>query len=413
MPEFIEQIVKMVEPVERPLVEKSDRIRVLQMVTNLPVGGAQEHTLITIEKLDRKLFEVSLLCAPDGQWLERAQNIADLNLIFVNQLTRNIHLVNDLIAFIKIYQAIKKVKYDIVHTNSSKPGVLGRIAAKLAGVPVIVHTIHGFPFHDFMSPVWRNFLILIERFLSSISDKLITVSTLNLEKALRLRLAERCKFHNIYSGIDFAKFDIKIDPEQKKRELGIPKTEKIVGMVGRLSEQKAPLDLVKAMPEVLRFNDSVRFVMVGDGELREKTITLAKKLRVDSKLMILGFREDVPELLQIFDVFVLSSLWEGLARTLIEAMYVGLAVVATNVEGIPELVKDETTGILVPPKDIAALSKGIIAFLSDEKKAQKLGATARQQITDLFRADRMVHTLETVYKQALLEKGVRIPTTHA
>lgn len=386
------------------MADNQNRIRILHIITNLPVGGAQDNTLITVEKLDRSKYDVSLMCANQGRWVKRALAMKDLNVIFVNELTRRIHIFNDFIAFWKIYNIIKIQNFEIVHTHSSKPGFLGRIAAKLAGVPIIIHTIHGFPFHDFMNPLLKRFFIHVERFLSQLSDKLITVSTLNLEKAVKLRFANRRKFMNIYSGIDFEKFDVDVNPEAKRKDLRILNGEKIVGMVGRLSEQKAPLDFVKAIPEVLKVRQDVRFLLVGDGELREKTLKLSRKLHVDSQLTILGFREDVPELLHIFDVFVLTSLWEGLGRSLTEAMYTGRAVVATNVEGVPELVKNGETGILVEPKDVKSIAKGIISLLSDEKKAAKMGYAAAQRINESFRAGVMVRNLERVYQNLISAK---------
>lgn len=378
-----------------------EKIRVLHIITNLPVGGAQDNTLITVERLNRAKYEVSLLCSSEGEWQQRAQNIRNLNLIFVNELTRRIQIFYDVIAFWKIYCIIRRGGYDIVHTHSSKPGVLGRFAAKLAGVPVIIHTIHGFPFHDFMNPVKKGVFIFLERICSKLTTRLITVSQLNLEKAVKLKLAKRSRFVNIYSGIDFDKFDTPIDPVSKKQEMGLLNGEKIVGTVGRFSEQKAPLDFIRAIPHVLDKRNDVCFVMVGDGELKPKMTQLAGELGLASKLKILGYREDIPEILQIFDVFVLSSLWEGLGRSLTEAMYASLPVVATAVEGVPELVKHDETGILVPPRDVSAIAGGILSLLEDEQKAQSLGKAAKQKITDAFRADVMVKRLEEVYQNML------------
>ncbi|MCG8607097.1 glycosyltransferase, partial [bacterium] len=199
------------------MVGKGGRIGILHIITNLPVGGAQDNTLITVERLDRSKFDVTLMCSDEGQWVDRARKIKDLKLEFIDKLTRRIRIFNDIIAFLKIYRILRQGDYKIVHTHSSKPGVLGRFAAKFAGVPVIIHTIHGFPFHDFMNPVLNHLLIRLERILSRLSDRLVTVSTLNLEKANKLRLADPYKLVNIYSGIDFKRFDIEIDREAKRR----------------------------------------------------------------------------------------------------------------------------------------------------------------------------------------------------
>lgn len=386
------------------MLKKDNRIHVLHIITNLPLGGAQDNTLMTVEKLDRTKFEVSLLCSSEGQWLERARQIENLNLIFVDELTRKIRIPYDLIAFWKIYKFIQQGQYTVVHTHSSKPGVLGRLAARLAGVPVIIHTIHGFPFHDFMNPVVRHFFIVVERLLSKLTHRLVTVSKLNLEKAVSLRLANRRKFVNIYSGIEFEKYDVKVDVEAKKNELGIVNGEKIVGMVGRFSEQKAPLNFIKAIPGVLNARSDVCFVMVGDGELRQNIVKLSSKLGLRSKIRLLGYREDIAEILQILDVYVLPSLWEGLGRSLTEAMYASRPVVATDVEGVPELVKHEETGILVPPNDVQAIARGILTLLSDEQKAQRLGKAAKQRIGEAFRADAMVRSLERVYEEVISER---------
>lgn len=385
-------------------MDKQNRTRILHIITNLPVGGAQDNTLLTVERLDRKKYFVSLMCSSEGLWFRRAQQIKDLNLIIVDELTRRIQIVYDFITFWKIYKIIKQGRFTIVHTHSSKPGFLGRVAAKLVGVPAIIHTIHGFPFHDFMNPVVKQFFIMLERFLSRISDKLITVSKLNLEKAVELQLAVRSKFVNIYSGIEFEKFDVIVDVEAKKRELGIMNGEKAVGMVGRFSVQKAQLDFIKAIPEVLKKRNDVKFVLIGDGELKKEIYKLAEKLGLNSNLLFLGFREDVPELLRVLDVYVLTSLWEGLGRSLTEAMYTGRPVVATKVEGVPELVIDGETGILVSPRDINSIAKGILTLLSDERKAKRLGQAAKQRISKEFHAQQMVAELEKVYSRVIASK---------
>jgi len=353
---------------------------------------------------------VTLLCANDGAWVNRAQAIDDLNLIFVNELRRKIHPVKDVIALWKIYKILRQGQYDIVHTHSSKPGGLGRIAARLAGVPIIIHTIHGFPFNDFMNPLLRRIFIAAERFLSNLSDRLITVSTLNRKKALDLGFAPSDKLINIYSGINFERFERPINVNEKKRELGISNGDKVVGMVGRLSKQKAPLDFIQAMNRVLERRRDVQLLLVGDGELKEDTLALSRQLNMDSRLKILGFREDVPELLRLLDVFVLTSWWEGLGRSLTEAMYTARPVVATSVDGVPELVENEKTGLLVQANDIQAIADAILHLLENEREAAALGQNAANRINQAFSADTMVSHLDRLYQDLLSKKGIDSPT---
>jgi len=382
------------------------KISVLHIITNLPVGGAQDNTLLTVEQLNRKKFNITLMCGLHGEWVERAKAIQDIDLIFIKELVRPISLIKDLIALNRIYRIFKEKKFDIVHTHSSKPGVLGRIAAKLTGIPIVVHTIHGFPFHDFMNPITKSIFITIEKLLAKITDKLITVSKLNLEKACKLKFADRERFQNIYSGIDFKKFDIPLDVVAKKKELGIVNGQPIVGMVGRLSKQKAPLDFVRSTPKILDKHPNVKFLLVGDGELKAQTLSLAKELGVSQNIEVLGFRKDIPELLSIFDIYVLTSHWEGLGRALTEAMYTGRPVIATNVEGVPELVKDRETGLLVEPNDIEAISQAVISLLDNRSDALKYGAAAAKQVCEKFEATAMIRQIESLYQELLTTKGL-------
>ncbi|KAA3617970.1 MAG: glycosyltransferase family 1 protein [Calditrichaeota bacterium] len=377
------------------------KIKVIHIITHLHVGGAQDNTLLTVERHDRKKIDVTLMCAPDGYWVERAQKIPDLRLVFIDKLTRPIHPISDISAFFQIYSHLKKEGYDIVHTHSSKPGFLGRIAAKMAKVPIVVHTIHGFPFHDFMSPVLRRFFTYLEKQCAKLSDKMITVSNLNLKKAVQLQIAPAEKFTNIYSGIDFCNFDKKVDCNKKRAELGIPDDHFIVGMIGRQSKQKSPWNLIKAAPAILKAHPKTCFVSVGSGELFKDMQKLVNTMNLSEKFIFLGQRHDIAELLQIFDVYTLPSQWEGLGRSLTEAMYLKKAIVASDVEGVPELVEDGKTGLLVPPNNPALLAESIISLLANQKKREQLGANAHNRVKEDFQAAKMVDDIENLYEECL------------
>lgn len=375
-----------------------NKTKVLHIITHLPVGGAQDNTLITVEDLDRSKYDVHLLCGQSGEWMERAEAIADLSLIYNKFLVRPIHIIYDCIATFQMIALMKKEKYDVVHTHSSKPGFIGRLAAKMAGVPIIVHTIHGFPFHDFM-PKWvQLFYIKLEQWASVFSNKLITVSNLNLKKAVELKIAPTEKFVNIYSGIRFEKFQGCKDPVRKKEEINLPVNKKIIGMVGRLSEQKAPQLFIEAIPQIVTAYPDCHFILVGDGELRPKLEKMVKALRIESFVSFPGFRHDVSEILSILDVFVLSSIYEGLGRSLTEAMYMKRPVIATAVEGVPELVENEKTGFLIPPLNVAEISEKVLKFLLDPKLAAEYGENAHQKVVHLFAAEKMVEEIDQLYQ---------------
>jgi glycosyltransferase involved in cell wall biosynthesis len=402
----MEQLGTTIQLRKQNQMKNQDRVRVLHIITNLAVGGAQDNMLMTLERLNRHKYDVSLSTSSEGEWLPRAKSIKELNLVFLDSFKRNISPIQDLITLYRVYLKIKKGGYAIVQTHTSKAGVLGRIAARLAGVPIVLHTHHGLNFHDYLNPVLRFIFFKLERFLANISDKLITVSQLNLKKAFDAGLAPLNKFVNIYNGIDFEKFDLQVDIPSKRKAIGVFGKEKIVGTVGRLCAQKAPQDLIRAIPKILVARKEVVFIFVGDGELQPQMQALSKRLGVDSHVKFLGNREDVPELLHIMDVFVLTSLWEGMPRSLTEAMYCARPVVATAVDGTSELVTNAENGILVQPKDTEALSQGILTLLNDRVKAKQLGEAAKKRVAESFAVEKMVREIERLYDDLLHQKGL-------
>ena len=377
------------------------KIKVLHMITELPVGGAQDNTLLTVRHLDKSKYDITLLSSPMGSWVQRAQNIPDIRVLLKKDIKREIHLISDFVAFWKIYLHIRREGYDIVHTHSSKTGVLGRAASQLAGVPVVVHTIHGFPFNDYMNFFVRKFYIFLEKMASKWADKMITVSNLNMEKAIALEIAQREKFVNIYSGIELDSFNIKTDIPKKRKDLNIPPRHFVVGMVGRLSPQKAPQYFIQAAAYVIKDIPNTMFLLVGDGSLRAGLERLTFRLGLENNIRFLGERDDIPEILSVFDVFVLSSLWEGLGRALTEAMAMAKPTVATSVEGVPELVDNYKTGILVPPKDPKSLGDGIKKLLREKSLAADLGQNAQRRVLRDFSAGKMIEKIDALYEQLL------------
>jgi glycosyltransferase involved in cell wall biosynthesis len=371
------------------------------MITELPVGGAQDNTLLTVEHLNKDKYDVTLMSSPGGAWVDRALSIPGIRVILNDRLQRRIHPISDLAAIWRIYRHLRRSQYDIVHTHSSKPGILGRIAARLAGVPVIVHTIHGFPFNDFMSVTTKCFYIFLEKIASLCADKLITVSNLNKKKAIELRLAKEDKFVNIYSGIDLSRFSTNSVVSGMRDELSIPRDHHVVGMVGRLSPQKDTFSFLEAVNIVRQDIPNITCLLVGDGELRPGLEKMTAELKLHETIRFLGERDDVPEILDVLDVFVLSSLWEGLGRALTEAMAMGKPVVATAVEGVPELVHDHQTGMLVQPKDPVAMAGAIRQILRDGAFARQLGQNAQKRVLRDFSFMTMIEKIDHLYDQLM------------
>lgn len=395
-----------------------EKIKVLHIITHLGFGGAQDNTLLTVEGHSRDRYEVHLATGQDyTDWEERGQNSADAFHVFPD-LCRSVQPRTDRRALHQITQFLKEHKYDVVHTHSSKAGILGRIAAHRANVPVVIHTYHGFGWqvaraaHDrrlqkHISSAKEQSFILVERYAASLSDGMIMVSELNKEEVIRMNLAPREKFVTIYSGIDLDRFNVNVERTSMCHSLGLSPDQPIIGTVGRLSPQKAPLDFVAAAKTVLQQKPDVQFIMIGDGPLASE---VRQAIGDDQRIRVFGYRDDVPEILSILDMFVLSSLWEGLGRAMTEAMIVGAPVAATAVDGVPELVTHKQTGLLSSPGDPTGLAENINWLLDHPEEAHQMTQRARDRVVPAFSAERMVTQIEVLYDRLLAEKGIDIPS---
>jgi len=386
----------------------TSRHRVLHVITRLIVGGAQENTLLTVEGLQRDGWEVDVAAglqtgAEGSLWeVAEAQGLSSRP---VRNLVREINPLKDSLALAALFQMMRKRKYSIVHTHSSKAGILGRLAARMAGVPVIVHTVHGWGFHEHMSAPRRALFILLERVTAHFTNCLITVSSSDQKLGLTHGIGKADRYRLIRSGIELDRFaKSSSDSAQLRIELGIPEGRPVVGSVTRLSPQKAPLDLGEAIVRVGRAMPEVQFVIVGDGPQRpDLERYLGERDLLDRTLMV-GLREDVENFLPLFDVFVLSSLWEGLPRVLPQAMAAGLPIVCTGTEGSREAVVEGENGFLVAPGATGDMAARILALLGDAEARQRMGKTGRARVRQ-FDVVTMVEEIENLYNLLLKRKA--------
>ena len=304
----------------------------------------------------------------------------------------------------EIVKLLRREKFDIIHTHSSKAGILGRWSGRIVGVPVIVHTVHGFAFHDFM-PIWKKQLyIFLEQISRSCADFYITVSELNRKEAVQLKLFNFDNSTTIYSGIDLTKLDRDADLNLVKNQIGIPEKWQTIVSVGRLDRQKSPSFLIDAFAQVVDKYPETLLLLVGDGELRQELESQVSRLNISNKVRFLGSREDVPEILKIADIFALSSLWEGLGRAMTEAMLVGNPVVVPAIYGIPEIVHHHETGLLFEAKNVEQLANNLIYLLEHPEERDRLGQNAKNLTRKLFDGDAMVKQIEAVYEKLLDDK---------
>jgi glycosyltransferase involved in cell wall biosynthesis len=324
------------------------------------------------------------------------------------ELMREINPLMDMRALLKIRSILKALKKTnsamIVHTHSSKAGILGRWGARFAGADVIIHTIHGFGFHDHQSSPKRNFIILLEKVTAMITDKLIAVSKANIKKGVDVGIFPSHKTVLIRSGIKIEGFTgIRVKKAQKKKELGVAQNLSLVTMIGCLKPQKAPLDYVGVAHLVLQKKDA-HFILVGDGVLRGKVEKRADELGLGDRFTLLGWRRDIPEIMAATDIFVLTSLWEGLPRVLPQAMVMGIPIVATKVDGTPEAVTNGVNGFLIEPRDVKGMAEKILYLLDNPGKARDLGEQGRKMVGE-FDIWKMVTEQEELYLRLLGEKG--------
>ena len=380
---------------------------VVHIITQLELGGAQQNTLFTIAHLNRERFRPYLITNNKGILVSEAMALKDVKTFFLPELIREINPVMDMRALFTIRAILRSLKKNnsgmIVHTHSSKAGILGRWGARLAGADVIIHTIHGFGFHDHQSSPIRAFIILLEKLTATITDKFIAVSQANIQTGVDKGIFPIEKATLIRSGIDLEEFSrVRVNKGDKKKELRVAPTLPLVAMIGCLKPQKAPLDYVEVAHLVLQEKDAY-FILVGDGILREKVEKQMAEWGLGERLKLLGWRRDIPEILAATDIFVLTSLWEGLPRVLPQAMVMGIPIVATNVDGTPEGVTDGLNGFLVDPHDVQGMAEKIVYLLNHSEKARAMGVRGKGMVGE-FDIGKMVNDQEELYLSLLREK---------
>jgi glycosyltransferase involved in cell wall biosynthesis len=384
-------------------------ISVLHPITRLIVGGAQENTMYTAALLNPHRFQTQILSGPqtgsEGSLIEevRARGVP---LTILPDLVREINPWRDLRALWKLYWFIRTRSFAIVHTHSSKAGVIGRIAARLAGVPIIVHTVHGWSFHDHMSPLRRAVFIALERLAASFTHKLIVVTRQDIEKGLQVGIGEPQQYHLIRSAIPLGEFDpAPIDRAAVRAELALPAEAPVLGNVGRFSAQKNPLDWVRVAGQVAQAIPTCRFVLVGDGPLRPQVEAALAEEGIADRTVLTGLRRDVPRMLAAMDVFLLTSLWEGLPRVIPQAMAMRLPVVANRADGTVEAIAHGETGFLCDPGDLGSMAAHCLALLQDSDRRLAMGRRGREWVAREFDVREMVAQIAELYDRLLQAHG--------
>lgn len=322
----------------------------------------------------------------------------------IKSLKRGGNPLIDFLAYLRLFHIIKTEVPHIVHTNTSKAGILGRWAARACRVPGIVHTPHGHIFYGYFGPVTTWFFILAERITARFTDRIITLTGQEKEDHLRFRIGKAVQLVPIHCGIDLEKF---VRPTRTPRELrhqfGFSPQNKVVGWVGRLVPVKGCGYFIEAARILGQKNPEVKFLIVGAGPLKPELEKQGTPLMKDKRLVFVGQRNDIPDIMHSLDLFVLSSLNEGMGRVLIEAMAAGVPVIATRVGGVMDVVQDGETGFLVPPQNPGAIAEAIARLLHDVDFYRQLQKRGKQWAQG-FSIEKTVDETIKVYQQVLLKK---------
>ena len=406
-------------------------VPVVHIITKLELGGAQQNTLFTLAHLDRGRFVPHLLAGCGGLLDEEARRSDGLRTTGVPSLVREISPWRDLRAVLALWRQLVRIRRNagpvmIVHTHSSKAGILGRWAAWLAGASAIIHTYHGFGFHD-EQPRWmRRWFIWLEKLTASVTDGVIVVSRANQRRGDACGLFGPPGFHKvagrppailIRSGIDFAAFqsagrergaDAVHCRNDLRKELRLSPDALVVLTVACLKPQKAPDDIVAVAGRVLRRVPGAVFLIAGDGELRPELEAMIRADGLEEQVILLGWRRDIPRLLRAADLFLLTSRWEGLPRAILEALLAGLPVVATAADGVTDVVQDGVNGYVVPIGDVERIADRLIVLLQTPELRKRMSIAAEALPVE-FEIHTMVRQQEALYSDLLRVKGVSMP----
>lgn len=382
-------------------------MKIVHIITRLIVGGAQENTLLTAAgQVHDHADEVVLVTGPgdgpEGSLID-SELVTDLQVRLIPEMGRAIRPWRDWSSFRQIKRALAEIQPDIVHTHSSKAGILGRAAASQLKLPV-VHTVHGAAFHRGQSWLAQSVFRRAERWAARRCDRLISVCDAMTDQYVAARIAPREKFTTIYSGMNVEPF---LSPtrsrETVRAELGLVETDIVVGKIARLFDLKGHRYLVEAAASILQRQPNVRFLLVGDGPLKNHFQQQLDRHGLSDRFLFTGLVPpvQVPELIAAMDLVVHTSVWEGLARVLPQAMIGGRPVISFDIDGASEVVIPGETGLLLPPESVSELIEAVCTLADDARLRNRLGEAGRRRWTETFRHETMTRRVREVYQEVL------------
>ena len=378
------------------------KLKICHVITRMIVGGAQENTLFTVVDHARAGHDVTLVTGPspgrEGMLLDMVR--ADgFRLEVFPDLVRELDPVHDFRAYRELKKYFRKEKFDIVHTHTSKAGIIGRLAAHSAGVPIVVHTVHGQAFHPYEKP-WRNKLfIAAETMAAKRSDRIFAVADAMIDQCVAAGIAPRSRYQTVYSGMAMEQFLQAEPPAELRKELQLPEGKPVIATLARLSPQKGYEFVFPAALQVLEKRPDVHFLLIGDGPLRPEFEEKVAAAGVAENFHFAGLisPERVPEYLKLTDMLWHLSLHEGLPRSVVQSLACGNPAVGFRLDGTPEVVLDGVTGYCTAPENVTEVAERTLELLNDPERMKQMGENGRELVREKFTHQHMADVLEEAY----------------
>ncbi len=398
------------------MVRKNDirtvkRVKLAHLIARMGTGGAEENTSYTIRGLDKAKYEIDLIVGDEfGSHYKRIFQKEKIKVIQISRFIGNLNFWYDISLFINLIKIFYKNRYDIVHTHGTKAGIIGRIAARITRVPIIIHGLHGSALDAFSSK-WLNILFLyLERLAGSFTDAHISVSTILSQNYLKQKISKPERYYTVRSGMELSSFSRNNEPgiETKRKEFSIGTDDFVIGNISRLELLKGHSLLLKAF-KILTEQEKdksrrIILMIIGDGEEKENIYQDIKELGLEKSVILKGYRNDIPNILEIIDLLVHTSFREGLPRVMVQAAAAGVPMVAFNVDGIPEIIRDGYNGFLVELKNIKQLVEKITIYLRKPELLKLHGDNSKKVVKNRWTIEGMVKGTDKIYSKLIEEK---------
>ena len=385
------------------------KIKICHIITRMDWGGAPDIVRILCQKLDLQKYEIVLIV---GETIHFSKKTSDFfagfsgSVITIPELKRDIDLRNDFMSLWSLVKILKQEKVSIVHTHTAKAGMLGRFAAKIVDVPIIIHTSHGHNFYGYFGWFFSQVIVWLERLTALFTDKIISLTELEKKDLIKYKITKDSKLEYVHTAVEVPE---KVSAEDKivcRKKINLGNDDVVVGMVGRIEPIKGVDLFIDSVLSLCSEFSRLKIVLIGEGSLRLKLEEKIKKAYYSDQIMFMGWRDDVNCLMPVFDILVLPSLNEAVGLVLIEAQAAGVPVIATRVGGIPEAIDDGKSGILVPANDLVMLTKILKKLILDQEGRKAMGEYAKEFVKNKYDPQDLASKVQIIYEELISAKKV-------